>query len=148
MQMINGVIVFDGSIVPPIKGLLKEPVRLLIQNGNVEKIEGGKEAVDYETWLRNFNHPRMLKLAHVCYGFNPGARLSGNILEDERVWGSTEWGLGQVGSMSIPGGISAPSHTDGICLDSSVWLDGNQILDRGKVVDPELITLAAKLGKG
>jgi leucyl aminopeptidase (aminopeptidase T) len=146
-ESINGTIVFDGSLVPPIIGILKEPVRLTIKKGEVVKIEGGKEAAEYEKWLKSFNHPQMLKLAHVCYGFNPGARLTGDILEDERVWGGTEWGLGNVGAILVPGGISGPSHTDGICLNSSVWLDGVQITDKGQILDPELKKLAEKLGK-
>ena len=146
-ESINGTIVFDGSLVPPIIGILKEPVRLTIRKGEVVKIEGGKEAAEYEKWLKSFNHPQMLKLAHVCYGFNPGARLTGDILEDERVWGGTEWGLGNVGAILVPGGISGPSHTDGICLNSSVWLDGVQITDKGQVLDQELKKLAEKLGK-
>ena len=44
-------------------------------------------------------------------------------------------------------GISPPSHTDGISLNTSVYLDGIQITDNGKVIDPELARLAAKLGK-
>jgi 2,5-dihydroxypyridine 5,6-dioxygenase len=146
-ESINGTIVFDGSLVPPIVGILKEPVRLTIKKGEIVKIEGGKEATEYEKWLKSFNHPQMLKLAHVCYGFNPGARLTGDILEDERVWGGTEWGLGNVGAILVPGGISGPSHTDGICLNSSVWLDGVQIIDKGQLLDPELKKLAEKLGK-
>lgn len=146
-ESINGTIVFDGSLVPPIIGILKEPVRLIIEKGEVVKIEGGKEAAEYEKWLKSFNHPQMLKLAHVCYGFNPGARLTGDILEDERVWGGTEWGIGNVGGILVPGGISGPSHSDGICLNSSVWLDGVQIMDKGQVLEPELKELAKKLGK-
>jgi len=147
-ESINGVIVFDGSLVPPFLGVLEGPVKLHIEKGKVVKFEGGKEAAEYEAWLKSFNNPMMLRMAHVCYGFNPGARLSGDILEDERVWGGTEWGLGQVGPMYLPpDGIAGPSHTDGICLNTSVWLDGRQITDKGRVVDPELIPLAKKLGK-
>ncbi len=146
-ESINGMIVFDGSLVPPV-GLLETPVKLHVKKGDVVKIEGGKEAAQFEAWLKSFNHPQMLKMAHVCYGFNPGARLTGNILEDERVWGATEWGLGQVGPMYLPPkGIVGPSHTDGICLNTSVWLDGKQITDKGRVIDPELAALAQKLGK-
>lgn len=36
------------------------------------------------------------------YGFNPGAVLTGNIVEDERVWGSTEWGIGYVSPFDAP----------------------------------------------
>jgi len=146
-KSINGIIAFDGSIVPPI-GLVKEPVKLHIKEGRVETIEGGKDARVFEAWLKSFNDPLMLRMAHVCYGCNPGAKLTGNIVEDERVWGCTEWGMGYVGPM-LTGGepIPAASHTDGICLNTSVWLDGEQIWDKGKVVDPELAELAKKLGK-
>ena len=147
LETINGVIVFDGSIVPPIIGILKEPVRLIIKKGEVVKIEGGKEAIEYEQWLKSFNHPQMLRLAHVCYGVHPNARLTGDIVEDERIWGATEWGIGNVGPILIPGGISGPSHSDGICLNSSVWLDGVQIMDKGQLLEPELKKLAQKLGK-
>lgn len=144
---INGVIVFDGSIVPPI-GLLKGPVKLHVEKGKVVKIDGGKDARTFEAWLKSFNNPLMLRMAHVCYACNPGAKLTGNIVEDERVWGATEWGMGYVGAM-LTGGepIEAPSHTDGICLDTSVWLDGELIWDKGTVVHPELVELAKKLGK-
>jgi len=85
-------------------------------------------------------------LAHVSYGFNPGAKLSGDILEDERVWGGTEWGIGSVGpSLLPPDGIPAPSHCDGICLSSSVWLDGKAITQEGEVVDEDLLSMAEKL---
>jgi 2,5-dihydroxypyridine 5,6-dioxygenase len=144
-ESINGVIVYDGSVAP--LGILKEPIRLIIKKGEVVKIEGGNEATEYEKWLKSFNHPQMLKLAHVCYGFNPGAKLTGVVLEDERIWGATQWGIGNVGDIYVPGGISAPSHSDGICLNSSVWLDGVQIMDKGQLLDPELKKLAEKLGK-
>ena len=146
-ESINGTIVFDGSLVPPIVGILKEPVRLTAKRGEIVEVDGGKEAVEYEKWIKSFNHPQMLKLAHVCYAFNPGARLTGDILEDERVWGATEWGIGNVGAIYVPGAISGPSHSDGICLNSSVWLDGVQIMDKGQLLDPELKKLSKQLGK-
>lgn len=108
-------------------------------------MEGGEEASAYETYLRDFRDPGMLKMAHIAYGFNPGARLTGNIVEDERVWGATEWGIGYVSDIDAPPcGQDAVSHSDGICLKSSVWLDGVQIMDRGEIVLPELAELAPK----
>lgn len=136
----NGKIVFDGSIVPPL-GLIKGPVTLIVEKGDIVRFEGGKEAMEFENWLKSFNDPNMSKMAHICYGFNPGAKLTGDIVEDERVWGCTEWGIG-----NMPWRPAA-SHTDGICLNSSVWLDGKQILDKGKSIDPEMAELAKKLGK-
>ncbi len=151
-ESINGVIVVDGTISPPL-GAVKNPIRFIMEKGYIVKIEGeGTDATEYAAWLKSFNDPNMYLAAHISYGFGPNAKLSGDIVEDERVWGSTEWGFGNVGPQlvsDIPGGIPAASHSDGICLNSSVWLDGVQILDKGEVVGPtpEIVALARKLGK-
>jgi len=148
---INGTLVIDGTLTPPC-GKLESSVKCTVKNGKVTKIEGGPQAQEFENWLKSFKDEKMFNLAHLSYGFGPGAKLSGDIVEDERVWGSTEWGFGNVGPMltsDIPGGIPASSHSDGICLNSSVWLDGKAILIDGQVVGPtdELVALARKLGK-
>jgi 2,5-dihydroxypyridine 5,6-dioxygenase len=142
---IHGKLVFDGTIAPPC-GFLNEPVVLDVEAGRVVKISGGRKADEFRTWLESFDDPNMFRLAHGCYGFNPGAKLTGNVLEDERIWGATEWGLGYLSAVDAPpDGIQAKSHCDGICLNSSVWLDGIQILDKGKVIHPELKPLADRL---
>lgn len=142
LETVEGTIVFDGSLSPPL-GLLKAPVHLEIDHGRITSISGGPQAEEFGAWLESFQDPNMFRLGHVCYGFNPGARLTGNILEDERVWGCTEWGIGYMSPIDVPpDGIKAASHCDGICLSSSVWLDGVQILDRGRVVRPGLEGLA------
>lgn len=151
-ESINGIIVVDGTISPPL-GAVKNPIKFTMEKGYIVKIEGeGTDATEYAEWLKSFNDPNMYLAAHLSYGFGPNAKLSGDIVEDERVWGSTEWGFGNVGPQlvsDIPGGIPAASHSDGICLNSSVWLDGVQILDEGVVVGPtpEIVALAKKLGK-
>jgi leucyl aminopeptidase (aminopeptidase T) len=150
LDTINGTIVFDGSIgpVPATCGILEEPVRMTIEQGTIVEVEGGRQAREFEAFLKSFNHPRMLKMAHFNYGFNPGAKLTGNTVEDERIWGCTQWGIGNLDARLFgPDGVPAPSHTDGNCLNSSVWLDDKQILDNGKVVDPDLVKLARQLGK-
>ena len=142
---IQGTIVFDGSVTPPFGHAPKTPIRLNVKDGVIQSVEGGEEAALYEKYLRDFQDPGMLKMAHIAYGFNPGAQLTGNIVEDERVWGSTEWGIGYVSSIDAPPcGQDAVSHSDGICLNSSVWLDGVQIMDRGEIVLPELVALMPK----
>ncbi|HUK50630.1 MAG TPA: hypothetical protein VLV18_06295 [Terriglobales bacterium] len=147
-RSINGTIVFDGSITPPI-GLVKEPVRLQVEKGMVKSVEGGPDSLTLNDWLRSFNDSNMLRIAHLSFGLNPGAKLTGNIVEDERVWGCTEWGLGYVGPDLTKDckPIPAPSHTDGICLNTSVWLDGKQIFDKGVVVEKKLGELAKRLGR-
>jgi 2,5-dihydroxypyridine 5,6-dioxygenase len=149
---INGRIVFDGALAgggEAYFGTLKNPVTLEIKNGRIGGISGGSEAKIYEKWLGKLNDPNMYNLAHVCYGFNPGARLTGVTVEDERVWGCTEWGIGYqswyYNGKGVP--VSAISHVDGICLNCSVLLDGVEVTREGSVVHPELREMAAKLGK-
>lgn len=138
-------------MTPPL-GLLREPIKFTIKEGRIVNIEGGSEAKEFKQWLDSFEDENMYMVAHVSYGFGPGAKLTGDIVEDERVWGSTEWGFGNIGPMlvpDIPGGIPAASHSDGIGLDSTVYLDGEVFLKDGQVVGPteEIVALARKLGK-
>lgn len=142
---VEGKIVFDGSLTPPI-GMLKEPIALTVKNGIIQEITGGLESVEFKKWLESFRDENMFKMAHMAYGFNPGARLTGNVVEDERVWGCTEWGIGYVSPIDAPpDGIPAVSHCDGVCLNSSVWFDGIKIMDEGSIVDGELKEAAGKI---
>ena len=147
-ETINGTIVFDGSVWPPDElGLIANPIFLEVKRGKVEEVKGGREARIFEKWLASFKDPAMYNVAHISYGCNPGAKLSGYIVEDERVWGSVEWGLGyQAESFKGKAG-PAKSHTDGICLNASIWMDGKQISKEGSFIHPELSALAKKLGK-
>ena len=104
--------------------------------------QDGRERTDFP-----LNDPGMRLAAHVCYGFNPNAKLGFATTEDERVWGSTEWGFGYQGPMYSGGKPRvAASHIDGVSLDCTVTADGVEITKDGEVVHPELIDLAKKLG--
>ncbi len=145
LESIEGTIVFDGSLYPPV-GLLEEPVKLEVRKGKVIEVTGGRDAEAFKAWLDGFHDERMYRIAHVCYGLNPGAMLTGNILEDEKVWGAVEFGLGYVSpSLLPPSGLDAPSHTDGVCLNATVWLDGEKLLDKGRLVHPDLEGVEEKL---
>jgi len=149
-ESINGTIVYDGSFSGGGEaeiGLLNNPIKLEIEKGRIVEISGKEEAQIVKKWLKNLNDPEMYRLAHVCYGFNPGAKLSGLCTEDERVWGSTEWGFGYQGPMFNGIGIDAISHADGICLNSTVIMDGEQLTENGQVVHPNVKDLAKATGK-
>lgn len=145
---INGKIVFDGSVWPPQSlGVLKNPIILEVEKGIIKNIEGGIEAEIYKRWLESFNDPNMFKIAHLSYGCNPGAKLTGNILEDERVWGAVEWGIGfQAKSFKGTFG-NASSHSDGICLNPTVWGDDELIIKNGEYIHPRLKELGDKIRK-
>ncbi|MDW7662633.1 MAG: leucyl aminopeptidase [Bacillota bacterium] len=148
---INGKISFDGSLSGGGDlelGVLQETISYIVEKGKIVSFEGGESAKRVQRYFESLNDPNMYIAAHVCYGCSPNAKLEGVTTEDERVWGSTEWGFGHQGS-NYSGGEPriAKSHVDGICLNSSVWLDGKQILDDGVFIHPELLLLSKKLGK-
>lgn len=145
VKSVNGVIVFDAVVGPPC-GLLDNPIRLTMKSGRITKIEGGTQAVQLENWLKKFNDPQMFSIAHATYGYNPGAELNEDMLEGERIWGCTEWGIGAIGEHLVkPNGVKGAEHLDGTCLNTSVWLDGKKIQDKGKQIIPELKKLEEEL---
>ncbi len=136
---INGKIVFDGSLWPPKElGVLAAPIELDVEKGRVVRINGKEEAKRLEKWLESFGHPSCYNVAHISPGFNPGAKLLGNIVEDERVFGCVEIGIGTQSDHFQGSAGRAPSHTDGIILSPSVWIDGILIEEEGEYVHPEL----------
>ncbi len=149
-KSIQGAIAFDGSFyggAPADFPRLSQPIVFHVQDGVCTQITGGSEAAFVRKWMESLKDPHMYYEAHVCYGCNPGARPSGVCVEDERIWGATEWGFGHQGIQFKAGGVPAVSHLDGICLNSSVWQDGVQVLDQGRFVHPQLAGLAARMGK-
>jgi len=137
----EGVLVFDGTIWPPSEiGLLREPVKLTLEGGYITKFEGGAQATIFERWLRGFDHPQALLMDHACYGFNPGVSApTGRILEDERVFGCMQYGIGAAE-------LGSPAHTDGVVLNPSIWLDDVQIEENGRYIHPDLIDFCKRMG--
>ena len=140
-ESFEGVLVFDGAIWPPAEiGILRSPVRLEIEDGSVTRVEGGPEAAIYDRWLRGFGVKAAMLLDHICYGFNPGVRRpSGRILEDERIFGCVQLGIGATD-------LGSPIHSDGVVLGPSVWLDDEPIEVAGSYVHPELARLCREMG--
>ncbi len=148
---INGQIIFDGSYSGGGDlefGILSETLGYIVEKGHIKEFVGGTLAKEAERFFASLDDPNMYIAAHVCYGCSPNAQLGTITTENERVWGSTQWGFGHQGS-NYSGGEPrvAKSHVDGICLNCSVWLDGEQIMDEGRYIHPDLAALAKKIGK-
>lgn len=143
---IEGTIAFDGTVWPPDElAPLKESVLLRVRRGRIVEVEGGDLARILDRWLRHFRDPRMFNVAHFCFGFNPGARITGRILEDERAFGVFVTGLGSQ-QKSFKGGLTlAKSHLDGVTLRPNVALDGVDIERDGAFVHPKLSPLQDEL---
>ncbi len=140
-ESFEGTLVYDGAIWPPTDiGVLKAPVRLTIEGGYVTSVQGGSEAAYYDRWLRGFGNSAAMLMDHACYGFNPGVtRATGRILEDERIFGCMQFGIGATE-------LGSPIHSDGVLLNPSVWFDDLKVEDGGRYVDPDLAALCREMG--
>ncbi|MEL7568679.1 MAG: aminopeptidase [Dehalobacterium sp.] len=145
---IEGTLVFDGALFPPKElGKLNEDVILQFENGRITEVSGGQSAQIFKNWLDSFNDPNMYRLAHYSLGFNPGViKPTGRIVEDERVFGCIEFGIGSQGK-SLGGAFwNAASHTDGIVLNPTIILDGKVFEDNGVYLDAQAREFCRKLG--
>ena len=118
-----------------------------MKDGKIVEVNGGSEAEKFKNYLASFNDENMYKISHNMLGFNPNVRkLSGEIVEDERIWGGVDFGFGHTSPMDMPpNGQPAKSHFDGVVEKTSIYLDSTQIVNNGEVCHPDLILMAKNL---
>ncbi len=147
-ETIQGRLVFDGALWPPVElGLLRQPVALTLEKGAIVDVEGGTEARIFQRWLKSFGDDKMFWLAHYSLGFNPGVtRPTGRIVEDERVFGCIEMGFGSQGAQIRGKTWTAASHTDGVVLSPSIYLDGAPLELDGVYVHPQAVAACRAMG--
>ncbi len=133
----NGTLVIDGSMPPDNKsiwgmiGLIETPITLIIENGYVTKITGGKEA-QVLTKILSDSGEESYKIAEFGIGLNPKAKISGNVTEDEKVLGTVHIALGNNTGL---GGVNyAKVHLDGVIKNPTVLIDNWVIINNGKHV--------------
>ena len=142
---VNGDIVFDGTLTD--RGIIAgEQVHLTVKKGKITSIDGTEAARWFADYVKSFRDPVMYCIAHLSIGLNPGAVFSGCTPEDERGWGVTTWGMGNVPAEDAPPhGRKAISHCDGTSSRSTIWFDDRLIMKDGELANDELIELAGNL---
>ena len=128
----NGVVIADGSIPYLGIGVLDEPVKLIIENGFITSIYGGRQAKILEEDLRKKNDPNVYNVAEMGVGLNPCCKFMGFMLEDEGVYGSVHIGIGT--SITLGGTVKASCHYDLIMKDATIVADGEVLMEEGKVM--------------
>lgn len=126
----NGVFVIDGCIGDT--GILAadDKITIRVENGYAAEIDGTRASAYLVGVLSQFGKDAR-NIAELGIGTNPAARLCGNILEDEKVMGTIHIALGDNASMG--GNVHIPIHLDGIMLAPTLWLDGNIVMEHGKI---------------
>lgn len=114
----GGTLVIDGSF--PEMGKLSEPIKVQIREGKVENVNNDK----IKKRLKKYGK-KAYNIAEVGVGFNPKAVVSGNVLEDEKVFGTAHIAFGD--NRSFGGYIEVPCHLDAVFLNPKIFLD-NKLL--------------------
>ena len=134
-ETINGTIVVDAS--DSVQGVVNTPYSLIMKNGVITAVEGGKEADIMRNWLETRNDETIFRLCHFSIGLNPQAGISGNMLEDERMLAAIDCGFGyQDPKFEGTVGLS-PYHMDIMLATPTVYLDGEEMSGGGKM-NPEM----------
>ena len=131
-----GTVVIDGSWEA---NLVDEPITLVIEEGMVMDVKGGTTAAtirqefgEAAKRLRAKERENVWTVAEFGFGMNPQARLSGNVLEDEKRLGTCYF---SVGDNTALGGTSAVGiHIPGVLKNANVWLDDTQFIADGEFI--------------
>ena len=115
----------QGTIVLDKMASHGDGIRYTVKNGFVEKIEGS-ERLESEV---NKVGRLARNIAEIGIGTNPKAKIIGNILEDEKVFGTIHIALGN--SLSLHGKVDVPLHLDGIILKPTLEVDGKILIKNG-----------------
>lgn len=127
----RGIVVVDGSIPHPELGLITEKIKLTLENGKIIDISGGKQAQTLARIMKEFNDTKAYYLGEIGIGLNPMCTLNGRMLEDEGCMGTVHFGFGS--NVSFFGTIESKFHLDMVFVAPSVSVDGNIILNNGKL---------------
>ena len=122
----NGSMKIDGSMVGV--GKLSSPLCIKVADGRIIEIEG-KDKDKVHILLEN---ERNATLGELGIGTNPAARLTGVILEDEKIYGTVHIAFGT--NISFGGLNKADCHLDGVILKPTLYLDDILVLENGEFV--------------
>lgn len=131
----EGRILVDGSIPQPEIGLMDEPIELIVRKGFVKEIIGkGSKVEQFRKVMKgSTGNPNNYNIGELGIGLNPKASFSGKMLEDEGVYGSVHFGLGD--NHSFPGGHTiAEVHIDAIVKKPTIFIDDVLLLKDGEIM--------------
>lgn len=122
----NGEMIIDGSMVGV--GKLNSPLYVKIEDGVLKELTG-EDAHKLQILFDNTENGTVAELG---IGTNTKARLTGIILEDEKIYGTIHIAFGTNTSF---GGINkAACHLDGIILKPTLYLDNEMVIKDGIVL--------------
>ena len=125
----NGTIVVDVSMDGI--GMLDEPIELTVEDGFVTDVAGGAQAAELEAILDGADE-NARNVAEFAIGTNHRAKLIGNQAEDKKKAGTVHFAVGD--NESLGGTLRSDIHLDGVLGTPTVRLDGEVVVDDGRLL--------------
>ena len=110
-------------------GRVTDPLRFDVKDGFVKSLAGDKIACQLQEQMNGVGKLAG-NIAELGMGTNPNAPLSGNILEDEKVFGTVHIGIGN--NITIGGEVDVPYHVDLVIKKPTLYLDDIPVMKDGK----------------
>ena len=126
----NGNLVIDGSMAGV--GLVDQPVELVVEGGHLTSARGGQGMAFMELLTEHGDDGT--NIAELGVGTNEKAKLTGEILEDEKILGSCHIAFGA--SAGIGGTVQVPVHLDCVVMKPTLELDGEVVARDGELLIP------------
>jgi leucyl aminopeptidase (aminopeptidase T) len=124
----EGTLIVDGSIAGI--GKVSEPIELTVHEGHLTEAKG--EQGEALMGVLTEHGEAGTNVAELGIGTNEAARLTGNVLEDEKIRGTAHVAFGA--SAAIGGTVQVPVHVDCVLRRPTVEIDGTPVVEAGELV--------------
>jgi len=124
----KGILTIDASVAGI--GMVDSPIQCVVEGGRIIDISGGREARRFRRLLSEGGDNGFC-IAEIGAGTNLGAKYSGNLLEDERVYASGHVGFGD--NIHLGGTISSKVHVDATVKRPRICVDGREVINSGRI---------------
>ena len=125
----NGMIIFDASIGDI--GVLDYSLKVYVEKGRIKKFESeDNDLVKRINTLQNVDDDAMV-IGELGIGVNPGARITGNMLEDEKALGTAHIAFGNNADFTGGGNNHSSIHRDYLFYKPTIeahYFDGSSRL--------------------
>ena len=137
----TGTVVLDrGDIIFPFNTYVNTPIRLTIEDGYIDDIEGAFDAEYLSEYFRQYGDPEAYAVSHLGWGLQPKARWTALGIMKDRTNGNDGRSfhgnfMFSTGPNTDAGGArDTPCHLDMPMRNCSVSLDGTPMLIAGEVI--------------
>jgi 2,5-dihydroxypyridine 5,6-dioxygenase len=127
----------DVILAGELNTVLSSKVTLTIKRGRITRIEGGRDAIVYEEWLKDHDGNANVG-SHVTFGFDPRAKMTGDPPDAESFFGGVTLAFGASDFRGSGGKVKSNAHTDITVRHHSFAIDDKTIINDERFVHEDL----------